>query len=250
MKSIANKKTGFIGKSIIALISAVTLCIGAVSTPALAADATASVNVASAYVWRGQTFNDGAVVQPSVDVTSENGFGFNAWGNYDLSDYNNTVDSREFSEIDFTVSYGFSLEKLDIGVGVISYLFPAGAADTAEVYLSLGMEIIGGLSAAITGYYDFDALEEFSYSTFALSYGYDINDKLSAELGATIAYAGDKFVQAAGGVDSGFFDYTLSLSMDYAISEAWGLSAGVTYIDTADDDNLKEKSVGGMLDTN
>ena len=250
MKTIASFRKNLIGKTIIALASTIILCIGMVSTSALAADATAAMNIASAYVWRGQTFNDGAVIQPSVDVAAENGLGFNVWGNYDLSDYNNTVNSREFSEVDLTVSYGFTIGKIDVGIGAISYLFPAGAAETAEAYLSLGMDIIGGLSTAVTGYYDIDALEEFSYATLSLAYSYAINDKLGLELGGSIGYAGDKFAKNAGGADGGLYDYTVSLSLGYVISDAWSISTGVTYVDTIDDDNLKKKSAGGLLDTN
>lgn len=247
MKKTVNVKK-IIGKSIIA--AAMILCMGILSMPAMAADATATLSVASAYVWRGQTFNDGAVIQPSIDVAAENGLGFNVWGNYDLSDYDNTLDSREFSEVDLTAYYNFSLGKADIGVGVISYLFPAGAAETAEVYLSIGTEIVKGLSIAITGYYDIDALEEFSYSTLRLSYAYDITKELNAEIAGSIAYAGDKFAKGAGGDDGGFYDYTIALSLGYTISDKWSISAGVTYVDAIDDDNLKEKSAGGMLDTN
>ena len=70
--------------SIIPLVYALVFCIGLASTPAMAADATAAVDMASAYVWRGQTFNDGAVIQPSLDVAAENGLGINVWANYEV----------------------------------------------------------------------------------------------------------------------------------------------------------------------
>jgi len=160
------------------------------------------------------------------------------------------LNSREFSEVDLTVSYGFSLDRVDVGVGVISYLFPAGAEETAEVYLSLGMEIISGLSTGLDIYYDIDAVDAFTYAKLSLAYAYDITDKLGLEIGGSIGYAGDKFAKNAGGDDGGFYDYTLSLSMGYKITEAWRVSAGVTYVDALDNDNLKETSSGGLLDTN
>ncbi len=249
MKNIIFTKK-LIGKSIIMLTVSFLLSGWMIAPSAMAADASFSVDVASAYVWRGQTFNDGLVFQPSIDVASEKGFGFNVWANYDYGDYDNSLDSHEFSEVDLTAYYNFSLSKVDVGVGVISYLFPAGAAETAEVYLSLGIEIIDGLSAGITGYYDFDAVEEFAYATLGLTYGFDITEQLGLELGASIGYAGDKFAKNAGGDDGGLYDYTISLSLGYAVTDAWSISAGVTYVDAVDDDNLKEKSQGGLLDTN
>ncbi|MFH2059600.1 MAG: MltA-interacting MipA family protein [Pseudomonadota bacterium] len=251
MKTIASYKKSFIGKTIIALTSAI-ICIGMISSSALAADVTASINVASAYVWRGQTFNDGAVVQPSIDVAAENGLGINVWANYDADDYNNTLDDHEFSEVDLTAIYGITLGKVDLGAGVIAYLFPASNNElhTSEVYLSAGLEIIEGLSASITGYYDIDRFQEFAYGTLGLTYGYDFSEELGLELGASIGYAGDEFAKAAGGADGGMYDYTVSASMGYTISDAWSLSAGVTYVDAVDDDNLKDKAAGGLLDTN
>ena len=70
-----------------------------------AADVTTAIDVNSAYVWRGITFNDGMVVQPSVDVAAGN-FGLNVWGNLDADDYDDSLDSGEFSEIDLTLTYG------------------------------------------------------------------------------------------------------------------------------------------------
>jgi len=237
-------------KRIITLAAAMVLLIGMAVTPVLAAEATAEIDFSSAYVWRGQTFNDGLVMQPSIDVAAKNGFGVNVWGNYDIDDYDDSLDSNEFSEIDLTVSYGRTLGKVDVGVGVISYLFPAGGSETAEVYLSLGMGIAGGLSTELDIYYDIDAIDAFTYANLSLAYAYDITDKLNLEAGAAIGYAGEDFSQAAGGDDGGLYDYTLSLSLGYTITDAWSASAGVTYVNALDDDNLKEVEDGGLLDTN
>ncbi len=237
-------------KRIMALAVAMVTLIGMAVTPAVAADATAALDIASAYVWRGQTFNDGLVFQPSVDVAASSGFGINVWGNYDVDDYDGTLDSHEFSEIDLTLSYGTTLGKVDVGVGAIGYFFPAGAEETWELYLSLGMPIIGGLSAGVDFYYDVDAVDEFTYATLSLSYGFDITEKFAVELGGSIAYAGDAFAENAGGEDGGFYDYTLSASLGYTITDAWSASAGVTYVNALDDDNLPDVDDGGLEDTN
>ena len=111
-------------------ISIFALLILFAAAPAWAADVTAGLDLNSAYVWRGITFNDGLVAQPSVDVAYK-GFGFNVWGNFDLDDYKGTIaNPNNFSEVDLTLSYGMTVQKLDIGVGLIEYLFPtAGSND-------------------------------------------------------------------------------------------------------------------------
>ncbi len=247
-------------KKKLTLAAAMMLLIGLATTPAMAADATATIDVKSAYVWRGLTFNDGVVIQPSIDVAAENGLGINVWGNYDIGDYDNTLDENEFSEIDLTVSYAFSVGKLDLSVGAIEYTFPttdpdgdgvidSGATATTELYASLGMPIAAGLSAGLTVYYDIDALDAFSYANISLNYAYDINEALRLEAGGSIGYAGEDFAEGAGGDDGGLYDYSLSLSLEYKISEAWSASASATYVDALDDDHLKDVDDGGQLDT-
>ena len=243
-------------KPIFTLAAAMFLLICLAATPVMAASATAAMDINSAYVWRGLTFNDGLVLQPSIDVAADNGLGINVWGNYDIGDYDNTLDENEFSEIDLTVSYGFTVGKLDIGVGVIEYLFPAtdksAVTDTTELYLSLGVPIVGGLSASVDAYYDIDEVDAFSYATLGLSYAYDITDKLNLEASGSIAYASEDFAQFSGrgDEDAGLYNYTLALLLGYTISDAWSAGANLTYVDSLDDDTLRDVDDGGHLDTN
>ncbi len=238
-------------KRIISLAAALVMIVGLAAAPASAAEATAAIDFASAYVWRGLTFNDGFVIQPSIDVAGKNGFGINVWGNYDVNDYDGQLTSNDFSEIDLTVSYGTSFGKLDVGAGVISYLFPGAGSDseTAELYLSLGYPIVGGLSAGMAIYYDFEALDELSYATLSLTYAYEITDKIGLEAGGSFGYAGEDFSAAYGGADGGLWDYTLSLSVGFTITDAWSASAGVTHVGALDDDNLIDGDTAGTLDT-
>src|SRR6056297_3554188 len=132
-------------KAGVVILSVLFLAIGAAGT-ALGAEAAAGADVASAYVWRGITFNDGLVVQPYVDVAAGNGFAINVWGNYDIDDYDNTLDENEFSEVDLTLSYALPIEPVDITIGHIEYLFPTGGSGTSEVFLSAYINPAGGLS--------------------------------------------------------------------------------------------------------
>lgn len=231
-------------KWIISLAAAMVLIIGVAATPVMAADATAAVDIVSAYVWRGQTFNDGMVVQPSIDVAAESGLGINVWGNYDIDDYNETLETSEFSEIDLTISYSKSFGDLDAGIGFIEYLFPGGGTGTSELYLSLAYALPANLSVGFDIYYDFDEVEEY-YAVMSLGYAMDLTKKLAFEAGITAAYAGDAY--AADG-DGGLYDYAVSASMGYALTDTWGLSVYATYIGSLDDDNLVEEDDGGPLD--
>jgi uncharacterized protein (TIGR02001 family) len=219
------------------LIPVIVLAIVLASGSAWAADATANLDVMSAYVWRGITFNDNPVLQPSIDV-SKNGFGLNVWGNYDYDEYVDGATDNELSEVDLTLYYGFEINKLEVTVGYIEYLFPNTSAEsTREVYTSLSYPLFGGLSAGLNFYYDFDEIESY-YTDLGLSYEMELMDKLSMTVGAKIGYAGEDFAEAYGGTDAGLHDYNLSAGLSYAATEALSIGAKIAYTDSLDDDVL------------
>ncbi len=225
-------------KACVVVLSVLFLALGTAGT-AFGAEATGGADVASAYVWRGITFNDGLVVQPYVDVAAGNGFAINVWGNYDIDDYDNTLDDNEFSEIDLTLSYGFSLEPVDITVGHIEYLFPNGGAGTSEVFLSAYISPLDGISAGIDAYYDYDEVEDY-YVSASLSYDVTLDSGLGLGAGASAGYAGEDFTL---GPDDGFHEYTFSANASYPVTDAIGFSAFIAYTDTFDEDVLPEQDV-------
>lgn len=218
---------------------------------AQAAEVTAGSDLASAYVWRGVTFNDEVVWQPYVDVAHPSGIGFNVWGNMDLGDFGGTLEEGHFSEIDLTVSYALPLETdmFEASVGLISYLFPQLGADTSthEVYASLGIMPVDAVSLTGDLYYDFDEVGDFY---LALGAGLDLLALLEESpegfgLGVSlgIGFAGDEFATAYSGTDSGAFDWNFGVSGSYAITEAVEASAFLTYTDSADTDVLPDQQV-------
>ena len=107
-------------KRFTSLVALATLVPLGAAGQAAAATATATLATNSAYVWRGLTFNDGLVLQPSLDV-STGGFAVNVWGNLDIDDYNGAVDDGEFSEVDLTASYTWKLGPVDASLGAIEH---------------------------------------------------------------------------------------------------------------------------------
>lgn len=226
-------------RMILVMVTAIVLA----SSSAWAAEATATLDFNSAYVWRGITFNDGPVAQPSLDV-SAGGFGINVWGNFDLDDYSDTLEKNEFSEVDLTLSYTFNVQSLEIGFGIIEYLFPAGGDGTRELFASIGMPIIGGLSAGWSFYYDVDEVESY-YTEVSLAYAMALAEGLDLEVGGKAGYAGKDFAQAYSGAatDGGFYDYGLYMGLSYAFSDALSLGASVHYTNTLDKDVLPSADI-------
>ncbi len=203
-----------------------------------AAEASFNTNVNSAYVWRGITFNDGVVVQPSLDVT-KGGFGFNVWGNLDIDDYDNTLDDGEFSEVDLTLSYGFDIKSVSFSFGYIEYLFPAGILGTREVYGGISIEPFTGFTTGVTVYYGFDEVEDY-YVSMNIGYSRELVEKLSMDIGFTAGIAGEDM---SAGTDDGFHDYNISLGLGYAVTDTLSASGFIAYTDSFDEDVLPEQDV-------
>lgn len=233
-------------KRLFSMAALAALAVTSTAPQAVAATATAALDANSAYVWRGLTFNDGFVLQPSMDV-SHNGFAFNVWGNYDVDDYDGALNDNRFSEIDLTGSYTFKLGSVDTSVGIIHYLFPEleEPADTytTELFLGLSYDLGSGFAISTKLYYDVDAVSDY-YITAGLGYSYSINDKTTLGLSALVGYAGEDFTDYyAGGTDSGFFNYTLTATMKYMVTDAFGIGANINLTDNLDDSALPEETV-------
>jgi len=202
-------------------------------------DVSAGTDISNAYVWRGITFNDEGVIQPYLDVSHPTiGLGFNVWGNFDLGDFGGVVESGEFSEVDLTFYYNVPIKVFDLSVGYIEYLFPnAGALNTGEIYISVGKELYKGLSAGAAVYFDVDVVNGV-YGNINLGYSIPVSEKFSVDVGAAMGIADSDFAASAGGTDSGLFDYNLSLTGSYSITDHLSLGAFLKYTDSFDTDVL------------
>ena len=198
------------------------------------ADAEYALDFASAYVWRGITFTDGAVFQPSVTASNDSGFAINVWGSLDIDDANDM--SGEFNEIDLTASYGFGADAVSAEVGFIEYLFPnTPFAGTREVYLTVGWDITASPSVAL--YYDIDEVKDF-YANFGVEFGGDVSGAMAWSVAVSAGYAGDDFAAAYDGLSGGMYDGNVTFGLS---GGAW--SAFVSYIDALDSDALPDQPV-------
>ncbi len=199
------------------------------------ADATLNMDVNSAYVCRGVTYNDGLVLQPSLDVL-KGGFDVNIWGNLDIDDYDGILDSGEFSELDLTMTYSRSFDKLSLTGGVIGYVYSAGGGDktTAELYGNASYALADKITLGLAVYYDVDEFKDTCYSMASLAYTQPVGDKVSVTAGAAAGY----MARASKYGESGFNEYKLSLKASYALTDTLGLGANINYTDAIDDDVL------------
>lgn len=227
---------------------AVLLAFAIVSVPmsVLAAEGSLSVGGHSGYLWRGQLYNDEAVLQPSFTASAECGLSFNAWGNINLTDNLGEDAKNEFNEVDLTVSYDIPIEAFSLGIAVAEYLFPhttlvddagvgTAAPGTREVQITAGLdEVI--LAPSLLVAYDFDEADGF-YASASISHSLDLADGLSLEGALAIAAASSDYNLYYFGVDDDALnDATATLTLSYEPMENVSVGAYVTYAKLLDSD--------------
>lgn len=209
----------------------------AVDPPSVALD----VPVLSSYVWRGQTLNDKAVVQPSLTV-GQGGFALNAWSSYNIDG----AYQGDFSEMDLTASYSAGVGPVTLGGGVVQYTFPnqtlavedgedVAYPGTVEVYASAALADVP-LAPALTVYYDVDAIEGF-YGMLAVGHVFELSDRVSLSLSASLG-AGDEDYNAGyfGVDDAALNDLVVGAALPIAVLENLTIKPAISYVYLPDSD--------------
>lgn len=232
-------------RSILSLLGILGLLVAAPRPAIGGTEVTYDLGLYSAYVWRGITYTDGAVLQPAITTSHDSGFSLNVWGNLDLDDANDL--SGEFQEVDITLAYAFGGDTLTAEIGLIEYLYPSEVGPSStEVYLAVGLDT--AVSPTVTLYYDFDQVDDY-YGSLGLEWAPELAGAWSATVAALVGFAGEDFAATAGGVDSGLFDGELRVSLAYARGR-WSLGGLLAYTDSLDTDVLPDQPVdlyGAMI---
>lgn len=231
-----------------------TIVMGTVYAKEQTVGSTASVSVFSNYVWRGQKLSNSFVVQPSVSVSYDS-FNFSIWSNMD-SDYNDTF---EHTETDFTLDYAFSVEKFTFSTGYIYYGLE-GAADTQEIYLSVGYDM--PLSPTLAVYYDFDE-GEGGFVVASVGHSVEVVSGISLNLGASASYDLNNKVMGYdknGDEFSNFYNAEVSASVTIPVDKSFSIEPSVAYsfplsndaedaLQAINDDGDKDIIYGGLTVT-
>jgi hypothetical protein len=183
--------------------------------------ASVSAGYYSKYIWRGQNLNDSSVLQTNVSGSAY-GFTGAVWTNLDLTDTPNSSLNNlgEISEIDYSLDYTKSVNKVGFSLGVIHYMFPNTAfASTTEIYGALSFAV--PLSPKITWYRDVNMING-SYVQF--SFGHSIqkiakwNDDyfVGLSFSGSIGLAGKGYNRGYFGIDENKAnDFTLGVSVPF-----------------------------------
>ena len=202
-------------------------CAGATSR---AADVSMSLDLASAYVFRGYTFSDSLVLQPGLEIATPVTVG--VWGNLDTEDYFADT-SGQFIEIDIYAAYDIplGLDPFGMSVGYTEYTYPStGGGGDADREVNVGFSGDVLLAPTLDLYYGLDGLvDKVLYVELGASHEIAITEEVACELGAVVAY-----INPDDG-ESGFSHANLTAAIGYKMA-----SLGVTYIAQLDDDVLPD----------
>lgn len=201
-------------KKIVALFAFAAVAATPLAT--LAAEASVYADVLSAYVFRGQVGNEEAVFQPGLDVAGPLGLGYSFWANMNLTHADEEAcpwypdTAGEWSELNLGLNWTTPWKgPVSLTLGGIYYVYPQDSSDLVE----LADGTYETSSAPADGAYE--AYAEVAADTllqptlrfchdlanqddwcllFSLGHSFELTDKLSLDLGATLGYAGKYYV--------------------------------------------------------
>ena len=204
------RKDSTVKKVIIGIVIGILMALGVIMAFGDEPAVTLDIPVSSDYVWRGQVFDDEAVIQPSLGVEFH-GFGLEYWQNYSTKD-------DVINEYNVTLGYTHGLGPVALTLGLVSYDYPnTEDPSTQEVFLSLAMD--GLVSPFLTAYYDVNETEAL-YIELGASYTYDLTDKTSIELAVSVGAGDEAYSEYWFGMpDARMQDGNIRVSIPWAMTE-------------------------------
>lgn len=238
------------------LVLTILFFIGNLNAEEIKTSGSASVDIMSNYVWRGQKLSNSWVVQPSVAL-SYGVFGANIWSNYDSDSKIDEGDGHgEFNETDLTLSYTRVMDKWTFGAGYIYYALN-NANDTQEIFLSVSYDTL--FKPVLTVYYDFDEGNGI-FITASVSHTIEIFKGINCNFGALASYNINNKIMgfdSSGDDFSNFYNAELSTSVNIPVWRAVSLTPKIAYsfplsndakeaIKSISDDGDKDIFYGGL----
>lgn len=218
---------------IFTILIAIAFPVLAEETKGAEVSGSASVDIMSNYVWRGQKLSDDYVIQPSTEITY-NGFSVNLWGNWDSDQAGSGA--GEHTETDLTLNYTYLIDMVSLDAGYIYYAFDGSANDTQEFYISTTINTI--LAPSLTLYIDVDE-GDGSFLVAAIGHSLEFSKILSLNLGASASVNFNNTVMGTnndGDTFSGLYNGEVSASLGVAVNDNLSIEPKIAYSFPLSDD--------------
>jgi hypothetical protein len=200
-----------------------------------------SIGFYNRYIFRGYEIGtENFVAQPSLSA-SYRGFTATFWGNFDGNQRNTTSavfsdpGSSGIDEVDITLSYTYTIQKLSLTGGYIYYDL-SYAKNTQEFFLTAALDVFG--KPTISAYQDVDSYPG-TYLNLSFAQSFPIYKDITIDLGAsfgymigegnywktyeqsTASYTGKKF--------SDFLDGMVKFGFTIPVTKAFSIAPSVQY---------------------
>ena len=205
----------------------ITLLSAAVAATVMTASAEVSIDLVSAYVFRGGTINDEFNIQPGFETGMFGElFTVGTWANFN-------TDTSEFDEIDYYIGYSVPLEgPVTVDIGYTEYVYNVGGEADREPYLALGTSAAGVDFGFLLAYGISGAIDSSLYIELSAGYAVPVSEDIEVALGAALGYADPDEGE------SGFSHLTLDAGVDLPVGEDYSISLGLSYVIETDEDVL------------
>lgn len=231
-----------------------------------------SADFFSAYVSRGQVFNDEPVFQPNLWVEMPYGFDFNLWATMDVTDSDKSCvpdTGGRWSEFDFTLGWSAPLPEdspVALWVGSTYYTYPQ---DTTDDDYDAAVKLSGNciLNPWIRLVHECDGSGHLRVD-FGVSHSFELTDAISLGLSAECTYGMDKWMDkwnrtddngatVVEGGDAGLVDIMAMATLGWQVTDNWSvaLKAGWSSLinddarDSADFDDIEKDIFYGGVST-
>lgn len=202
----------------------------------------ATLDLYSAYVFRGCVVNDRPVWQPAGTVSYATGeygtFSAGVWANFDITARNGCRSGGGLNEIDYTLSYAIDVDDFALEAGHLWYTFPKV---NGHDYLFSTREVYGSaaynndiVTPSLAVYYDYAAAEGF-YGVAALNKEIAMSDQLTLGVDLSLGAGDDDYMNAYFG-ESGFglADLMLGVYALFAVTDNVAFGARLAWTSLVD----------------
>ena len=208
----------------------------------------ATLDLYSAYVWRGCVINDRPVWQPGATVSYATGdygtLSAGAWSNFDATDRRGHTRFGGMNELDYTATYAIDVGPVSLSAGHTWYTFPSVTGSTygestREVFVTAqyNTDIVNPF---VRAYYDYVWIEG-AYENIGVNKSIKVNDRVtvgsevSVGIGSSNLMAG--YYGSSGG--PGLADFNASLFASYALTDNISIGPRIAWMSLIDDDARK-----------
>lgn len=219
-------------------------------------EASLSADILSAYVSRGQVWNDEFVFQPNFWVGLPYGLEFNLWGTMDLTDSDGSCypdSGMKWSEFDLEPIINLPIPGVDVALGAIYFAYPLDVDNDHDVYVTVSKKVAVNDDFTVKPSLKFEHRCAHSDDWFIIakvSPKYALTEKLSLGADVEVGYAGADYVGGSyGSKNKAAFSHAQAVaSLSYALTDK--LSAAVkggysTILDSDMRDDMRARDEEG-----